>query len=172
MTRVLAAACAILPTVVTTDSARRYISGNLRGFEDRMKLDATGYFIDETFLRKNEYRTLGELVRAKLPGSTVRNGSASAMYLLQSPRCAVGGPPQVFLDGVPLASDVPPPPPPIPGRVQRQSRSSDDMPFNLAQFQVSDLAGVEWYPTTDNAPVEFSNGTRRCGVLLLWTRER
>lgn len=164
----------LLPKVVTTDSAPRYISGNLRAFQERMKIGATGYFIDENYLRKNDNRMLGELVRTRLPGSSVRDGSASAMYLLQSPRCGSGGPPQVYLDGVPLTGDVPPPPrPSATGRAPtRPPIDNSSMPFNLSQFQVSDLAAIEWYPTTDTAPVEFSATSKRCGVLLLWTRER
>lgn len=98
-------------------------------------------------------------------------GNGRGTALLRSARCVSmssqpPGPPQVYLDGVPLSPDAPPPqgdrPPPPPRYI----------PFDLSRFQISDLAGVEWYPSTDQAPIEYSHTSERCGVLLLWTRER
>jgi hypothetical protein len=101
---------------------------------------------------------------ARLPSVITKAGRASSMYLLQSPRCVGGGPPQVYLDGVPLSPDIPP------GRAP--GGSLDNLPFNLSNFDVTILAGVEWYPDGVSAPTEFNRTSARCGTLLLWTRER
>ena len=92
-----------LPAVVTKNAAPKYLSPALRGFAERRKNHATGYFIDEATLRKEENRPLGNVLVAHAPGATVKQMS-SANFLLQSPRCTGGvGPPDVYVDGVPLA---------------------------------------------------------------------
>lgn len=146
-----------LPAVVTRDTARRYISPGLRGFEDRRRLGITGYFIDDTTLRKEEYRTLGNVLRSSMPSVAIREGPFSAMYLTGSMRCGSGGPPQVYLDGVPVHGEI------VRGR---------EGPFNLNSINISDIAGIEFYPTTDDMPIEFNHTPTSCGALMLWTRER
>ncbi len=155
-----------LSTVVTkADSAPRYISPALRGFEDRRKSGFGGYFVSDGVLRANEGRQLANVISSRMPGLVLRPGAASAMYLASSARCTSGGPPQVYLDGVPLSPDFSPGKP-------RKSDTIDNLPFNLANFDVSSLAGVEWYPDGTSLPIEFDHSSRRCGALLLWTRER
>ena len=93
-----------LPTVVTTDSAPHYVSPALRGFLERSKREA-GYFLDEAVLRKNENRSLANVMRARMPGAQFHEGNNGSVFLLKSPRCIEGGPPQVYLDGVPISPD-------------------------------------------------------------------
>lgn len=155
-----------LSAVVTkADSARRYISAGLRGFEERRKSGFGGYFVSDSVLRANEGRQLANVIASRMPGLVLAPGAASAMFLTNSTRCTGGGPPQVYLDGVPLSPDI------VPGR-QRPSQSTDNLPFNLANFHVSMLAGLEWYADGTDLPIEFDHSSRRCGALLLWTRER
>lgn len=159
-----------LPTVVTkAPETPQYISPRLRGFEERRK-QGFGSFISDSVLRANEGRPLANVLLSRAPGVKIMDGRSSAMYLVQSPHCTSGGPPQVVLDGVPLSPD---PPPPSSGR-GRQTRapSPDVVPFDLSKFDVSNLGGVEWYPDNDLAPIEFAHTSARCGLLLLWTRER
>jgi hypothetical protein len=158
-----------LPTVVTRDSARHFISPSLRAFEERRASHTAGYFIDEKTLRKEDGRPLGNVLVAHAPGANVRQLS-SANFLLKSPRCSNGGQPDVYLDGVPLAH-VPDPRWPKPRRARNTPDPGDD-PFDLSQFQVSDLAGVEFYPDNATMPVQFSGTAKGCGALMLWTRER
>lgn len=168
-----------LPKVVTRDSTPTYISPNLRGFQEREKTE-NGYFVDEATLRKNENRTLANLLETK-PGITLyRAPAGTGVFLLRSPRCMNGGPPQVFLDGVLLS-----PPPATPGSVvPRQkttvfgsvavgaSDANSEQAFDISSYNISDLAGVEWYPDGTVMPVGFFKGNNRCGALMLWTRER
>ncbi len=155
-----------LDKVVTTAAgAPTYISPGLRGFMERKKIE-NGYFLDEHDLRRNDGRPLGNVLKMK-PAVNIVYASGSAMYLMKSPRCTNGGPPQVYLDGVQLGGD-PPPPPPRGSKVQ----STAVMPFDLSQFQVSELAAVEWYPGGEMVPIQFAHTSERCGALMLWTRER
>lgn len=157
---------------VTTTAAAPYLSPALRGFQERKNVGAAGYFIDDTTLRNNESHQLADLMRSRLPSVNLGGGNGRGTSLLKSFRCVSTstdppGPPQVFLDGVPLVSDPPPP-----GPLGRHPPPPKSVPFDLSKFQVSDLAGVEWYPSTDQAPVGYAGTSERCGVLLLWTRER
>jgi hypothetical protein len=157
-----------LPTMVTRDSAAHYISPALRGFEERRKSEA-GYFVDETVLRKNDGHRLADVLRARAPSATFHDGPNGATYLLKSMRCTSGGPPQVYLDGVPLASI------PTPDMLRRPGGrvpAPETPPFDLSLFPVDQLAAVEWYPDETVAPMQFSHTSQRCGSLLLWTRER
>jgi hypothetical protein len=159
-----------LSTVMVRDSLRRYMSGRLNAFLERLQNSPTGYFVGDSALRLAEGRRLGDVLRTHAPGVILAEGSHGATYLFQSPRCAAGGPPQVYLDGIPLSAP--------------QQQQSKDRPigkrdqlaaipsFDLTQFQISDLAGVEYYPDNESAPIEFAHTSQRCGALLLWTRER
>ncbi|MEO9255146.1 MAG: carboxypeptidase-like regulatory domain-containing protein [Tepidiformaceae bacterium] len=155
---------------VSIAAAAAYLSPAMRGFQERKNSGAAGYFIDDTTLRNNESRQLADLMRSRLPSVNL-GGNGRGTSLLKSFRCvstssAAPGPPQVFLDGVPLVSD------PSPTSAGRRPPPPRSIPFDLSRFQVSDLAGVEWYPSTDQAPIGYAGTSERCGVLLLWTRER
>jgi hypothetical protein len=158
-----------LPAVVTkAPETSRYLSPHLQGFEERRKR-GFGSFIGDSVLRANENHPLANVIMSRAPGINVMQGAGSATYLLKSPHCVNGGPPQVVLDGVPLSPD----PPPGFGRGRgARPQSMDNVPFDLTKFDVSTLAGVEWYPDNDTAPIEFMHTSARCGLLLLWTRER
>ncbi len=149
---------------VVSKAQSRYISPALRGFEERRK-SGWGYFVDDSVLRASEGRLLADVLASRMPNLTTKAGSASAMHLMQSGRCTNGGPPQVYLDGVPLSPD-------LPARGLRSNTSVDNLPFNLSNFNVEALAGVEWYPDGVSLPEEFNHTSARCGALLLWTRER
>ena len=161
-----------LPAVVTKDAAPRYISPVLKGFEERRKNHASGYFIDEATLRKEDSRALGNVLVAHAPGAIVKQIS-SANFLLKSPRCSTGGMPDVYVDGVALAhlDDLRWP---MPRSKNRLANPPDprDYPIDLNQFAVHDLAGIEFYPDNATMPVQFSRTSAGCGALFLWSRER
>ena len=112
---------------------------------------------------------MGNVLLSHVPGiQIVLKGRYT--LLMQSPRCSMlgpeaPGPPDVYLDGVPLPH---PPPPPSHGF----STTAGLQPFDLGEFDVSNLAGVEYYPDGAALPLEFNHTTKGCGALLLWTREK
>jgi hypothetical protein len=156
-----------LPGVVTTADSSHFLSPMLRAFEERRHAGAGGYFIGEDVLRKYENSTVGNMVR-RFPGTTLILGP-EATWLMPTARCNDGshpGPPQVYLDGVawtpPMRPDAP--------RINR--KDYEGTAFNLDEFQITELAGIEFYPDNAVLPVAFTHNAQRCGALYLWTRER
>ena len=142
-----------LPTLSVT--ANRNRSAALRGFEERRRTAASGQFITDSLIRREEARHIGSFLRTHLLNAIVTDGRSGGVFLGPSPRCGAGGSPAVYVDGAlitPLGNPAP--------------------PVNLADYPLSILAGIEYYPTTGTAPAQFSAMTRSCGVLLLWTREK
>lgn len=161
-----------LPAVVTTKTSPKYISPLLRAFEERRRTAATGYFIDEEALRKDDTRLLSSVLASHVAGSIIKPVS-SANFLVKSVRCSSGGQPDVYMNGVLMAHMEDSrwkTTPKIQGR-NAPPRDLAEYPFDLNQFQVQGLAGVEYYPDNTMLPVQFNRG-RGCGALLLWTRER
>jgi hypothetical protein len=153
-----------LPAVVTHDTVRRNISGNLNAFDERARLKITGYFITDTLLRKSENRTLANLIRSQFPNALIREGAFSQAYLAGGRPCT-GPPPEVFVDGVPMNL-------PGTGSGGRGGMRIPAQQFNLNSIQVSDLQGAEYYPSGSSVPAEFTSERTGCGALMLWTRER
>jgi hypothetical protein len=170
-----------LPAVVTRDSIRRYVSPGLRAFDERRRNHSAGYFVGDSILRKDENRSLASLLQAHAAGAAIKQGRGGTSFLVKAPSCSNGGPPDVYLDGAPIAH-LPDPryqgervSDPTTFKVLKSSQQTQDGsadPIDLSQFRVSDLAGVEFYPRTETVPVQYSRSTSACGVLLLWTRER
>lgn len=175
-----------LAPVVSKAHQTPYISPSLRGFEERrLSPVATGYFVSDSVLRANEGHLLADVLRSRMPNLKIAEGVASAMFVLKSARCVGGGPPDVYLDGVPQSPELRPDAPgfasfrgperttfgqAIPGT--QDAVHPEAVAINISNFDVSDLAGVEWYPDSDMLPVEFNHSSKRCGALLLWTREK
>jgi hypothetical protein len=142
-----------LPAVVTKDSARRWISPGLQGFEERMRA-GFGHFIDDSTLRKMEGEPMSNALR-RFAGGMLRNGrfvsarSPNAGPALGSKAtggtCAVA----VYENGVRLTS-----------------------PPNFDRVNVDDYAGVEFYAGAETYPVWISPTNNSCGILLLWLREK
>jgi hypothetical protein len=152
------------PSIITSQPGSIHLSGFLRGFDERKKNAATGYFITDSLLRREENRTLADVLRAHAPNVVIGHDGRFGELLNRAPSCTIGeGPPQVYLDGVPLASPI--------GLTSMRGNSTP-LSFDLSQFNVSDLGGIEWYSENSRLPVEFAHTSTRCGSLLLWTRER
>jgi hypothetical protein len=144
-----------LPPVVTRDSAPRYISPGLQGFEERRK-EGFGYFIDEAELRKDEGRQLSNEIVSHIPGviMTLRGYLLSGRKkcsgpvlspTCRNPSCFVA----VYTDGV-LTKPAP----------------------DFSRIETNDYAGVEFYASAAMTPAWIPRTNTDCGVLLLWTRER
>ena len=142
-----------LPTVVTRDSAPRYLSPALREFEAR-RARGIGVFVTEAELRKNDSKLMTSIAR-NISGLKVmcnRTGSSCiAASGRQGSRLVLGGgvcPADVYVDGVAVTDN------------------------NLERMRVDQFAAVEYYAGGARTPVEYNKTGSSCGVLLLWTRER
>jgi hypothetical protein len=168
MTVLLDAVATVLPTVVTNDSARKYVSPALNAFEERRTSSVGGHFITEAELRKDDDKSMTNVVRT-LPGLRVDcarkngdgggaggsghrmgecwavSGRVESKYAVLGGACEV----EIYLDGVPSAD------------------------HDLEKLHVRDYGAVEFYAGGASVPIQFArtNGTS-CGVLLLWSRER
>jgi hypothetical protein len=164
---IVLARVAELPAVVTKADSFNYRSSTLRGFEERRRAGTGGYFIGEEALRSQENSSVANVAR-RFPG--FKSVSApGATWLLPTTRCNDGthaGPPQVYLDGVPWS------PPIRPDAIHLGRRDADNTTFNLDDFHVEDLAGMEFYPDNTSLPVGLTHNAQRCGALFLWLRER
>ncbi|HEY4129994.1 MAG TPA: hypothetical protein VGM50_05230 [Gemmatimonadaceae bacterium] len=156
-----------LDAVVTTADSSRFLSPALRAFEERRRAGTGGYFIDGPELRKLENTTLGNATR-RFPGITLMSGPF-ATWLMPNVRCQDGthaGPPAVYLDGIPWT------PSPRHDAPHLLGRDKDGIGFNLDDFEISSLAGVEFYADNTQLPIGLDHNARRCGALFLWTRDR
>jgi hypothetical protein len=158
-----------LPTVEVKDSAPKFISPGLRAFEARRKL-GVGKFITEDVMRKNEDRTLGDLLAGRIPGvmtvagvpqrrpsskflvSTRKMCAGETMKACQTPNCFVS----VYENGVKIYDAANRDPSLIPDVEHMSSR---------------DYSAVEYY-SPGEVPAEYEGTGAGCGVLLLWLRER
>ena len=169
-----------LPAVVTVDTARKYAGPGLRGFEERRLSGMGGYFVSEQTLRKEESRTLGNILKMHVPGlnvlQDVRVGARYADIAVStrsSPPCQV----DIFLDGLPVSQRTTAAGNrAIPGGRGRGNPAVGDpaptTPTNdLKDFLPVNLGGVEYY-TAATVPVQFNRTGSGCGVILLWTREK
>ncbi len=143
-----------LDSVRVTAAETRYISPNLRAFEERRKAGRGGYFITDSILRRNDERNIGGVVAANAPGVMLVS-AAGYTYLASSRKggkCWVG----VYIDGVRIYDGTM-------GMINRPD-------FN--RIAVREYAAVEFYPGDASLPLQYSNRGSECGTLLLWTRER
>jgi hypothetical protein len=143
-----------LAPVVTT-STHVYRSPALREFEAR-RLAGHGKFIPEEQLRKNDSRTMTDLIRQM--GVMVQCAkTTSACYAVstrQNSRYAIRGGGacsfDVYIDGQ---------------RVTDERR-------NLEKLFVNEMGGVESYAGPASIPTQYNMTGSACGVLLFWSRER
>jgi hypothetical protein len=152
LTLLLNVSAQVLPTVVTKDSAPRFISPGLRAFEERRRMNVGGYFVREDVLRKNDTKRMTSIVRT-LPGLAVvcPNGTRRGECYAATTRmgritgdCKM----QFYIDGILVDDD------------------------DLEKLRVDQFAGLEYYPGGASVPPQYNKTGSACGTLLLWTRER
>ncbi len=137
-----------LPTVVTTDSAPKYLSPALRQFEERRR-QGLGHFVTDSALRTRENRTTMTNIVRMFPSVTMicpNRGIRTGQCWPVSARR--GCPLVIYVDGV-------------------QSTDND-----LQRMLIADYAGVEFYSGPATVPAMYNATGSDCGVLLFWTRER
>lgn len=163
-----------LPAVVTTDTARHYLSPTLNGFEQRRKT-GMGYFIAETQLRKEENRPLANVLRGHIATLDIEDVviGGQRLTIATSHRAQNASPCQVdiYLDGVLLTSNRNGGSLAILGSRRSGGTALQQGYVDLSQFLVSDLGGVEFHNVGD-MPAEFAHTGGGCGALYLWTREK
>jgi hypothetical protein len=165
----LRAQAVALDTVRTSAREQKYISPNLRDFEERRTSGRGGYFVSDSMLRKEQNRPMLNILMGYVPGLT-RVRVQNKYYVGTARKCAPGPeflkckggpsacPVTLYVDGVrvydavnsPLPSDVP----------------------DLGLFRPEEYAGIEYYPGGASLPAKYSASSSGCGVLLLGSRER
>lgn len=160
-----------LDSVRVTAPERKYISPGLAEFEERRK-EGHGYFVSEEVLRKNNERSMLDVVMGNVPGLTRLRTSPrkpNESYVGTMRKCAAGPailnckgqssscPVTLYIDGHMVYSGA--------------ADHDQDVP-DLGAFAVRDYAGVEYYPGGATTPVKYNATDSGCGLLILWTRER
>ena len=123
-----------LPAMLATaKNSTPVISPQLNGFAERMRRGFAGYFVGDSVLRSEENRRLGDVLRSHAPGLRLAEGPASAVFQLKTPRCQgnSAGPPQVYLDGVPLSPPLNVGPQGRTSHGANAAASIDQQPFDL-----------------------------------------
>jgi hypothetical protein len=135
-----------LPTVVTKDSVPYHTSPALRAFEERRRV-GIGKFITEVELRKNDVRTMSNVIRELGVNVKCTARTPIKCYALST---RAGCEFDVYVDG---------------NRVSGQDRDLEAMHVDLT-------GAVEAYFGPATIPTEYNMTGSSCGVLLFWTRER
>ena len=160
-----------LDTVKTVADRVQYRSAGLRGFEERRTNAASGYFIPEAELRKFDDKALASVITSRMSGLSSKSSALGTAILSARRTCAgnsfvldpkVKNPCKpcyvtVFVDGVLNYNAV---------------SDNTSEPFDFNRLPVSQYAGVEFYPSTGTAPIQYNTTGSGCGTMLLWTRER
>src|SRR6185503_12488794 len=155
-----------LDTVHTIAGSTKYISGNLRAFQERAE-KGIGRFVVDSTLRKNENQPLSDVLRALVPGLRIQQRGAESIVM--SSRDQRGGKyallgagagarcfASIYLDGI---------------LVYDQAAVDDRVPPpNINDYTVRDITGIEYYAGPASVPSQFK--ASECGTLLLWTREK
>ena len=160
-----------LDTVRTMAGAQKYLSPMLRGFEERRLSGQGGHFISDSVLRKNENMTAANLIASRIPGLTqqfiILQGKGVIRALVSTRKqCkglalqGCGGKPNcfvaIYLDGV----------------LRYSTKLGIDPPDLSKEYDISSLAGIEYYAGAAAAPIAMHSDDDGCGSLWLWTRER
>lgn len=164
-----------LPEIAVTGRAPSPL--DLSGFEIRRR-GGRGYFMDEAAIRRRRASTTADLFNG-IPGVEVVLAGSAGVVVFRRAEGQIGKynrgvcSPQYFVDGVarqvgtedPVSGEFNPI-----GRVLDQVGlfNPDVGPGQLAR--VEELAAIEIYRGTADAPPQYSKLDAGCGVILLWTK--
>jgi hypothetical protein len=175
----------VLDTVSTNARQRGLPGAGFDAFEER-RSRGIGKFLDSTFLRANEHRQVGDILRG-LGGFDIATPSSCrpshpvfcdwrvAVSRRGQALCTM----EILMDGSRLGRsvmiddrDAPPFSPPA--VVQAYAEAKDQAwskAFNINTISIGSLRGVEVYRSASEAPGMYAGGdTGGCGLILLWTR--
>lgn len=117
-----------------------------RGFEERRRRGAGGYFMDRSRIAQN--RT-GSIMDVALGFPALRVNQNTQGRMLETLRRGTACPIAVYLDGSPI------------DQIQLDAMVTPDL-----------LYGIEYYPGFASPPIQYTRfDGSRCGTMLLWTRE-
>jgi hypothetical protein len=153
MTIVMKRSARDLPTAVSRDSAPRYLSPGLHGFEERRRAGLGGQFVDEATLRRMDGDPMSTVLH-RFHGATLEGGRFVSTQKGSARHADVArgtGDVAVYENGV---------------------RRAMIAAMDFSRILVNDYAAVEFYAGAETYPVWISPTNNDCGVLLLWTRER
>jgi outer membrane receptor for Fe3+-dicitrate len=133
-------------------------SSQLRAFEER-RAKGHGYYIDTEELRKNDNRSLSNMLKRVSGIRVVKSGMSEYASANQTMSVGRNGAPgsrncyvSVYEDGVPLYT------------------GTQQVP-DFARMPVRDYVGLEFYRGSANIPADLSYvRPSDCGILLLWTK--
>lgn len=149
ITVLMEAAAQSLPAVVTKDSATTFLSPGMRAFEERRKA-GFGRFITEAELRKNENRSLTNIVRQTGTGVSCTRRTPIRCFAVNTRVGGSGCSLDVYYDGTLVNDDF----------------------RDLEQIRTDQIGAVEIYASTATVPAEYNKTGKGCGVMLLWSRFR
>lgn len=144
-----------LAPVVVNDSTPKILSPVLRAFDERRRTGLGRYLTDSVF-RRDEAETMADIIPANIPGVMTVSGPNGKRFLISSRGAVSLGEAvcyvDVYVDGVKL-------------------NGLGNEPPDFARMTPFDYVGAE-YCSGATVPPAFNPTGSRCGVLLLWTRER
>ena len=176
-TYALAPQSTTLDTVKTVAGQVKYLSPQLRAFEERRLSKQGGYFISDSVFRQNESSTLGSLLESRVPGLSVVRGTTlvsgrkhcRGLLFIVDPsariksKCKETGVSDcyvtIYLDGT----------------LYYTAKMADEgiAPPDVSRtFNVTNFAGAEFYADGAASPAGMHSNDDGCGSLWLWTRER
>jgi hypothetical protein len=152
-----------LPTVVTKGTAAGV--GKLAEF-DRRRAMGFGHFLGSAELDKQADRRMSEVLRL-FPGLEIvrprQDGTSRPEWYVTSGRSSQG------VGGLKSSTR----PQPCPAAVMLDGafvyQGSGPM-FNINSVDTSQLAGIEFYASTAEIPVEYNATRQTCGLLVLWSK--
>ena len=168
-----------LDTVHTVAGMNKYISPQLKGFEERRLSGQWGHFVSDSEFRHNEGMTLASVLGSRIPGVSVLAGktlvstrkACMGLAFMHNKACSAGSPDcyvTIYLDGALYYT-----PPPADAVDASHSGTIGIAPPDLTHdILVSNLAGAEYYADGTMAPAGMHSNDQGCGTLWLWTRER
>lgn len=174
--RLASDAIALDPLTVETEAAPR--SPRLREFYARVEKSSSGYFVTREQIEARKLRRFTDAFRG-IPNLQIISQGADGSTIRMNRNVASitdrDCPPIYYVDGVPFAlgagpssgggSTIPLGPDPTSGGGQPTERSPD------REFSLKEIEGIEVYPGT-NVPARYAGSKARCGVIVVWTRER
>lgn len=170
-----AAAIELDPLSVRAEQAPR--SPRLREFYARMEASSGGYFVTREQIEARKLRHFTDAFRGIPNLQIISMGGAGYTIRMNRNVASVTDrdcPPVYYLDGVPFALAAGPRgaagamrigPDPTGGSSDPTERSPD------REFSLREIEGIEVYPGA-NVPARYGGSKARCGVILVWTRER